>query len=200
MKLLLFSDLHCDASAAASLVQRSRGVDAVVCAGDLANCRRRLSVCVNVLRAITCPTVLVPGNNESFDELAAACREWPSAQVLHGSSATIGGIEFYGLGGGIPTTPFGEWSFDFTEQQAVELLTDCPQGGVLISHSPPKGAVDVASNGLSLGSTAVRAAIERLQPALVVCGHVHASAGQTATIGTTTVINAGPGGREWTLC
>lgn len=199
MKLLLFSDLHCDAQAASQLVARSRDFDVVVCAGDLANCRRRLNVCLDILRQISRPTLYVPGNNESFDELSRACAGWTSAHVLHGSGISIDGVNFFGLGGGIPTTPFGDWSFDFTEQEATHLLADCPTGGVLISHSPPKGAVDVASNGQSLGSTAIRAAIEKRQPHLVVCGHIHASAGQTATIGSTTIINAGPGGMEFMM-
>jgi Icc-related predicted phosphoesterase len=80
-------------------------------------------------------------------------------------------VEFFGLGGGIPVTPFGAWSYDFTEEQAAELLSGCPKGGVLVSHSPPKGAVDVDSRGRSLGSVAVRDAVDRLEPVLVVCAH-----------------------------
>lgn len=198
-RLLLFSDLHCDTVAAKSLVARSLEADIVICAGDLATTRRRLDLCLDVLKAITKPTVLVPGNNESLGELAAACRDWPNAHVLHGNGATINGIDFFGVGGGIPVTPFGDWSFDFSEEQAAELLEHCPSGGVLVSHSPPKGTVDVASNGMSLGSTAIRAAVERLKPKLVVCGHIHGSAGQSARIGPTTVINAGPDGLLWPL-
>jgi Icc-related predicted phosphoesterase len=197
IKLLLFSDLHCDAAAASRLVQRSQGFDVAVCAGDLANCRRQLSVCVDVLKGMTCPVVMAPGNNESFDELTKACRGWTSAHVLHGSGIRICGIEFFGVGGGIPVTPFGDWSFDFTEDQAESLLASCPTDGVLVSHSPPKGLLDIASNGRSLGSTAVRAAMERVTPRLVVCGHIHASAGQSTKFGDTTIINAGPQGMEF---
>jgi Icc-related predicted phosphoesterase len=62
---------------------------------------------------------------------------------------------------------------------------------MLVSHSPPKGAVDVTGSGQSLGSTSVRDAVI---PRLVVCGHIHASAGKRAQIGNTIIINAGPGG------
>lgn len=199
LRLLLCSDLHCDAAAASSLVTRSQQADILVCAGDLATTRRRLQVCLDILKTIDKPAVLVPGNNESLDELIAGCRGWSNAHVLHGSGVTLNGVEFYGVGGGIPVTPFGDWSFDFTEDQAADLLARCPAGGVLVSHSPPKGAVDVASNGESLGSTALRAAVERLRPKLVVCGHIHGSAGQSARIGPSTVINAGPEGLVWTL-
>ena len=199
MKLLLFSDLHADLAAARRLVERARAADAVVGAGDIGNVRRGLRGCVNVLRAIDRPAVLVAGNNESTDELAEACRDWPQAHVLHGSGVQIAGVPFFGIGGGIPVTPFGAWSYDFTEEQAAELLAGCPAGCVLVSHSPPKGAVDVSSGGQCLGSVAVRDAVVRLRPVLVVCGHIHSSAGQQAAIGPSPVVNAGPEGIEWEL-
>jgi Icc-related predicted phosphoesterase len=70
---------------------------------------------------------------------------------------------------------------------------------VLVSHSPPKGAVDQTGTGQSLGSTTVRDAVIRLKPRLVVCGHIHASGGKRTQIGNTTIINAGPGGTLFTL-
>ncbi len=143
------------------------------------------------------PAVLVAGNNESTEELADACRDWDNAHVLHGYAVTLGGVAFFGIGGGIPVTPFGAWSYDFTEVEAAALLADCPAGGVLVSHSPPKGAVDVSSSGRSLGSTAVRDAVARCRPLLVVCGHIHACGGQQAMIGASPVVNAGPDGVEW---
>ncbi len=204
MRLLLWSDLHCDVAAARRLIDRAKDADVVIGAGDFATCRRGLSSTLEVLRAIDRPAVLVAGNSESAGELAAACRSWPTAHVLHGSGVTIDGgrrtgVEFYGLGGGVPVTPFGAWSWDFTEEEAEALLANCPQGGVLVSHSPPRGTLDISSTGRSLGSEAVRRAIDRTRPALVVCGHIHESSGQQARIGDTIVVNAGPRGMELTL-
>lgn len=199
MKLLLFSDLHADVSAAKSLVECSKTADVVIGAGDFGNMRRQVDLCIQVLQSISCPAILVPGNNESTDELRAACKNWKSAVVLHGSGVTVNGIQFYGLGGGIPITPFGDWSFDFDETEAEKLLREMPNNAVLVSHSPPKGAVDLSSRGQSIGSTAVRDAIVSKQPVLTVCGHVHASAGKLGRIGTLPVVNAGPKGVEWAL-
>ena len=194
MELLLFSDLHCNVAAAERLVERARGVDVAIGAGDFGQVRRRVGVCIDVLRDLPCPAVVVPGNNESLDELRAACRGWEAVHVLHGTGVAIGGVNFFGLGGGVPVTPFGSWSYDFSEEQAAELLKDFPVGGVLVSHSPPKGCLDTDGNGESRGSTAVCDLILTKKPALVVCGHIHASAGRTETFHGTTVVNAGPGG------
>ena len=192
--MLLFSDLHTDTEASKRLVALSKEADVAVGAGDFANARSGISKCIDVLRQIRVPTVLVPGNNESLKELGDACRSWVGVHVLHGCGVDISGQHFFGLGGGIPVTPFGSWSWDFSEDDGEALLANCPPGAVLVSHSPPKGAVDVSSSGRSLGSTSVRNAVIRLKPKLVVCGHIHASAGQQAMIETTPIINAGPEG------
>jgi Icc-related predicted phosphoesterase len=50
-----------------------------------------------------------------------------------------------------------------------------------------------------LGSQAVGEAIINKQPTLVVCGHIHGSAGQVAYLDKITIINAGPEGMIWKL-
>jgi Icc-related predicted phosphoesterase len=199
MKLLLFSDLHANRSAAEAVVRMAQDADIVVGAGDFANGRRDIEVCIDVLKTIDRPAILVAGNNESTEELRIACRVWPSAIVLHGSAAVVNGIAFYGLGGGVPVTPFGAWSYDFSEDEAAELLAGCPSGCVLVTHSPPRGTVDLSSQGKSLGSAAVRDAIVRTAPRLVVCGHIHASGGKQGVVGETPVVNAGPAGMIWDI-
>lgn len=199
MKLLLFSDLHGNQAAAQQLVALAREVDIVVGAGDFGNLRRGIDTAIGLLTSIDKPAVLVPGNAESTAELEAACRAWPAAHVLHGTGINLAGIDFFGIGGGIPVTPFGSWSYDFSEAEARQLLADCPAGGVLVSHSPPKGVVDLSSRGVNLGSIAIREAIEQQQPALVVCGHIHESAGEQAQIDNSVVINAGTAGIIWEL-
>lgn len=199
MNLLLFSDLHRDRAAARRIVELSRDVDVVIGAGDFATVRRGIRDTIDVLAAITTPAVLVPGNSESFEELQAACAKWPSALVLHGAGTVIDGVPFWGLGGAVPVTPFGDWSYDFSEAAATDLLRDCPSAGVLVTHSPPKGCLDVSSSGNSLGSTAVWEALQRCRPQLVVCGHIHDSSGRQMQVGGTTIINAGPLGMRFEI-
>lgn len=194
MKLLLVSDLHRDLEAAARVVERSVEADVVIGAGDFAIQRRGLEPIISVLSAMRVPAVLVPGNGESVEELRAACASWDDAHVLHGSGVEIEGVPFFGLGGGVPVTPFGEWSYDFTEEEASELLRDLPNRAVLVSHSPPFGHVDLDASGRHLGSTAVRDAIELTGPRIVVCGHVHASWTERSELGGTPIVNAGPVG------
>lgn len=199
MKILAFSDLHNDTDHAGRLVEMGTSVDLVIGAGDFCNAHRGLERMMSVLSAIEVPSVLVPGNAETDDELREASAAWSAATVLHGSGTEVNGQPVFGIGGGIPVTPFGSWSFDFTEEEATAMLVDCPEGAILVSHSPPKGTLDVSSRGSSIGSTAVRDAIARTSPKLVVCGHIHNCGGQREQIGSTLVANAGPAGMVLTV-
>ena len=190
MRLLVFSDVHRDLRQAARLAERASEADVVVAAGDFASVHRGLEELIDMLVVIETPTVLVPGNNETDEALRQACAGWSSARVLHGEGTEIDGVAFFGLGGGVPVTPW-DWSFDLTEEEAAERLAGCPDGGVLVSHSPPKGYVDGSDR---LGSEAVLRAVEEKQPRLVVCGHVHEAAGEEAMVGASRVLNAGPAG------
>jgi Icc-related predicted phosphoesterase len=197
VKLLAFSDLHRDREQAERLVELARQADVVVGAGDFGSVRLGTAKAIEPLTAIEKPTVLVPGNNESESELAEACQGWPSAILLHGQDTEIEGVKFFGLGGGVPVTPF-PWSFDLSEREADEQLKRAPEDCVLVVHSPPKGYVDVA-HGRHMGSEAILAAIEAKRPRLVLCGHIHESWGQEATIGPSPVVNLGPKGRLFEL-
>lgn len=190
MKILAFSDLHQSRSRAAQLVEASHQADLVIGAGDFCNMRQGLDDAMAMLSGITAPFIVVPGNAESAEELtqAAAGR----ATVLHGSGIEISGLKLFGLGYGVPTTPFGSWSCDLSEAQAEDMLSGCETANILICHSPPKGVADQTSMGMSVGSTAIRDAIARIQPKLAVCGHIHDSWGKSGTIGATKVVNLGP--------
>ena len=166
--------------------------DVVVGAGDFASVHRGLEETIAALEPIDTPTALVAGNNETDRALREACAGWGAATVLHGDGAEIDGTSFWGLGGGVPTTRW-DWSFDLTEDEAWERLADCPEGAVLVLHSPPKGHVDRRGDK-HLGSEAILRAIEEKRPPVAVCGHIHECFGEEATIGPTKVLNLGPDG------
>ena len=118
MRLLAFSDLHRDRTM-----------------------HRGLEEMIEVLSAISAPAVLVPGNAETDTELWQACASWSGAHVLHGQALALEGVQFFGLGGGVPPTPF-PWSFDLSEEEAAAKLESCHEGAILVVHSPPKGHLD----------------------------------------------------------
>lgn len=193
MRILAFSDLHRDLESAASLVERGADADVVIGAGDFASVHEGLDETIGALSGIEAPTVLVPGNNETDAALREAVASWPAATVLHGGGTEIDGVPFFGLGAGVPITPW-DWSFDLSDEEAAGMLAGCPDDAVLVVHSPPQGHADASSAGDHLGSVAILEAIEVKRPRLAVCGHIHESWGERSTVGPTEIANLGPAG------
>ncbi len=190
MRILAFSDLHMARNRAADLVAASSEADLVIGAGDYCNMRQGLDQAIEMLAGIAAPLVLVPGNAESAPELTEAVPD--GVHVLHGAGMNVDGVQIFGLGYGVPPTPFGDWSCDLTEGAATELLGRCDSTDILILHSPPKGYGDRTSHGQSVGSVAIRDAIERIQPGLAMFGHIHDSWGYRGNLGPTELANLGP--------
>lgn len=188
MRILAFSDMHLSRRAAAAIRAAAPEADLVIGAGDFCNMRAGLAEAMALLAALDDRAIYVPGNAESVDELRAAT----PATVLHGQSVERAGLRIFGLGYAVPVTPFGSWSCDLTETQAEALLAGMTAADILVCHAPPKGIADRTSSGLSVGSTAIRAAVERVQPRLCLCGHIHDSWGESGFIGATAVHNLGP--------
>ncbi|MBL1436997.1 MAG: hypothetical protein COB08_012485 [Rhodobacteraceae bacterium] len=82
--------------------------------------------------------------------------------------------------------------FDIPEAEAAPLLKAAMGADIIICHSPPKGVADVMAPRGSMGSVEIRKAIERVQPRLMLCGHVHDCWGERGEIGLTKVANLGP--------
>jgi Icc-related predicted phosphoesterase len=193
VRILAFSDLHRDLDQGAKLVEMSADADLVVGAGDFASVHEGLDETIGALSSIATPTILVPGNNETIEALREAAADWQAATVLHGESAEIEGVEFFGLGAGIPVTPW-DWSFDLDDAAAASIMGDCPEGAFLVLHSPPKDHCDSAGGETHFGSESLLEAIEEKRPSFAVCGHIHESWGCESTIGATPVRNLGPKG------
>ena len=73
----------------------------------------------------------------------------------------------------------------FSEVEASRLTLCCP-------HAPPHDtACDRLASGEHVGSAAVRAFVERRQPDLVLCGHIHEARAEDR-IGRSRIVNPGP--------
>lgn len=104
-------------------------------------------------------------------------------------------IAVFGIGGSTPTpmnTPaeFSEKSYAGWLEKEWQTACKYPHT-ILISHNPPKNsACDVIGGGIHVGSEAVRHFIEKYQPEICICGHIHESKG-IDQIGRTKIINPG---------
>ncbi len=189
MKILAFSDVHCDHAACEALAAAANQADLIIGAGDFAQRREGLAETMAILEPFADKAVYVAGNNETPEELRAAT----SAEVLHGEMTERLGLKIYGLGGAIPELNITAFeSFDIPEAEAAPMLAAASGADILICHSPPKGFADVMASRGSMGSVEIRNTIESVQPKLMVFGHVHDCWGERGKIGRTEVANLGP--------
>jgi Icc-related predicted phosphoesterase len=171
------------------------GVDLVLLGGDLTNFRGAdvARTIVDEIRAQG-PAVLAVCGNTDLPEIESYLRD---EQIdLDRRSRAIGGATFAGISAGLP---FGGTPYERTEEElaaAAEAALsaaarEAARPLVLVSHQPPRGTRCDLTRGGHVGSTAIRDAILRHQPDLVLCGHIHESAGNDLLAGSR-IVNPGP--------
>lgn len=105
------------------------------------------------------------------------------------------GIKIMGVGLSVPT-PFGTPS-EVSEEEMADMLEetyarvgDYKQLILAVHDSPYGTSLDTISNGMHVGSRSVRNFIEKIQPDIVVSGHIHEASGED-TIGKSRIFNPG---------
>lgn len=104
-------------------------------------------------------------------------------------------VVVFGVGGSTPTpmntpTEFPESSYAQWLEEVWQEAKKYPFS-VLISHNPPKNtACDIVGDNIHVGSQAVRDFIEKKQPDVCICGHIHESRAEDK-IGRTRIVNPG---------
>ena len=111
---------------------------------------------------------------------------------LHLQRHEMGGIGIAGIGGTIPL-PF-RTRVAFKETSLVRRLAEIAQNTeVLVAHPPPYGFLDLVAGRAHAGWKRLTGLMTDLQPVLIICGHIHESAGFALT-GRTMVVNCAMGG------
>ena len=189
-------DVHDSSIDALAAVPELSESDGLIITGDLTNIGgvHEAARVLNVAR-IHAPVVAAQiGNMDKAEVADFLSREGIN---IHAAARSLApGLAAIGIGGSTPT-PFATPS-EFPEAKYTAWLEACwPEAKklahqvLLISHNPPKNTnCDIVGAGIHVGSEAVRAFIEKYQPSLCLCGHIH-EARATDAIGTTQVINPG---------
>lgn len=125
-------------------------------------------------------TLIVPGNHDKWVEAnpSLAKQEFAAlgATLLIDEAIVIDGKTFYGT----PWTPiFNMWAFMDTETGLARKFAGIPDGvDVLITHGPPNGYLDECQvPPIHVGSVSLLQEINRAQPKVTICGHVHEGRG-----------------------
>lgn len=189
MKLLTFVDLHEDRGTLRQLVSRAKQPDVnfVVCAGDFSTFGRGMRTVLEEFNQLGKTLYIIPGNHEEKIDLIDAVKPYAHCIVLHRRAIPIAEYLFLGYGGGGFTMEDAqfrkiarEWYGKYKRQKLV-----------LVTHQPPYGTKIDLLEKQHVGNIDYRKFIERVNPKLVICGHLHETAGVVDSIGKTRIVNPG---------
>jgi Icc-related predicted phosphoesterase len=192
MKLIAITDIHGDLRHLPLLLQEE--FDLLLVCGDLTDLGGEDSgvEVLNQLASLNRPMLGVHGNCDKPAVLSLLENRDIS---LHGLGKRYSGVGFFGAGGS-NATPFGTPS-EYSEEElerALEVghsMVARTEVKVMVSHAPPlETNCDRITSGQHVGSSAVRSAIEKFKPQLVLTGHIHESVAADQ-IGPSLVLNPG---------
>ena len=159
--------------------------DILVLAGDISNFTQPGKI-LSRLNALPVPILVIRGNSDlkRVDHLFSAL---PNCIPVHAVCTTIKSISFVGIGGTLPI-PFRS-RICLNEQSClkkVEPLVNTHT--VLVTHTPPYGYQDLVMGRFHAGSMGLRKLINKCQPQVLICGHIHEGDGMSV-VGKTRVVN-----------
>lgn len=195
MRLVAITDLHGREEALQAILSDAGNTDIVLLGGDITNFGSPVDAdrMIQTAKENAATVLAVAGNCDSaeidrrLDELGVG---------LHGRGRICENVGIHGLSA-IPPWKRGMYQLsEETLSAALESgyasIRDARQR-VLLAHVPPRGTrLDRTYFWTHAGSATVRSFIERVQPALVFCGHIHEGRG-IEKLGSTTICNCGFG-------
>ncbi len=187
MKIYAVADVHARSRRLKTIraVVTEERPDAVVIAGDLTSYIRSGPV-LAALDALSLPVFVIRGNSDlSFLEKHFSA----SANItsLHARRIIWEGVSLVGISGAIPV-PFRTRVRMREKKLFAGIRSLIDDQTVLVVHPPPFGIRDRVGKTFSAGSKGVRALVEQVRPAVVICGHIHEDAG-VARLGSSLVVN-----------
>jgi Icc-related predicted phosphoesterase len=195
MRIAFVVDVHDRFDEVPRALEAIGPVDVLVVGGDLTNAGTPEDAerAIGLWRPLAPRLLAVAGNMDSpaIDDRLVAL-----GVSIDGRGVIVDGVGLFGASAS-PPTPFRT-----PHEVPDETLADSAQAGlddvasaplkIFVPHSPPYGTVcDLLRSGEHVGSRSLRTFIEREQPDLVLCGHVHEARGEDR-LERSRIVNPGP--------
>jgi hypothetical protein len=200
LKILAASDIHGDTNLVKKLAEQAEkeNVDLVVLCGDLTMGERSTDNIIGPFAARHKKVLLIPGNHETVataDFLADVYD--PFVRNIHGYSVRYKDVGIFGAGGVTnvgPAPPIDEGEMYDLLKKGFDKISYLKKR-IMVTHIHPTDTKMEKMSKFVPGSDAVRKAVERFKPDILLCGHVHEAEGLEEKIGKTRVINVGRKGK-----
>ena len=194
MKILAFTDMHGSLKAYKKLKKKAKEADVIVCAGDFTIFEQAMEYLLMKINKLGRKVLLVHGNHEDPHDLKKACGLFTNTEFIHNKGVVSGNCLFIGYGGG----GFSLADKEFEKKYSKELLRIIEENpgkkAVFVTHAPPYGTAADKIMDEHCGNKSFRKFLEKAKPALMICGHLHETAGKTDMLHHTRIVNPGPYG------
>jgi hypothetical protein len=195
MRIAYVVDVHDRFDAVPEALARIGDVDLLLVGGDLTTggTPDDAARAIELWQPLAPRLLAVAGN---MDSAAIDERLVELGVSIGGRGVTINDVGFAGVSASPPTrlhTPY-ELEDEEIGRRAEAALDEIREARVRIfcPHAPPyETACDRLRSGEHVGSVVLRRLVEREQPDVVLCGHIHEARG-TDRVGAAQVVNPGP--------
>lgn len=195
MRIAYVVDIHDHVASVHQAVAQLGPLDVLIIGGDIttAGTPDDAADAIKHWRTLATRLLALAGN---MDSAAIDARLDQLGVALDSRGIALGDLGVFGVSAAPKSPLHTPYELDEDElerriETAYAKVRNC-RTLIFCPHAPPRGtACDQLRSGEHVGSTAVRAFIERAQPHLVLCGHIH-EARATDTIGNTSIVNPGP--------
>jgi hypothetical protein len=188
-KILAIGDIHGDTGLVRRLVKKAEkeNVDLIILAGDLTYAEQSTDYIVGPFIKAKKQVLLIPGNHESLATADFLASAYPNTKNIHGSSFVKNDVGVFGAGtANMGVHQIGDENIFKMLQKGHEEIKSSPRK-VMVTHMHHYGS-KAEMFGFK-GSQAIRKAIEKFSPDVLISAHIHEAAGMEETIGSTLVIN-----------
>jgi uncharacterized protein len=195
MKIAFLVDVHDRFEAVPAAMREIGAVDLLIIGGDITTggTPAQAARAIESWRSLAPRLLALAGN---MDSPAIDARLAGLGVSLDGRGVDFGDIGVFGVSAA-PRSPLhtpyelSDEELERRVQAGFATVKDC-RVKVFCPHAPPRDtACDRLRSGEHVGSAVIRTFVERHQPDLVLCGHIHESRGADE-IGASRVVNPGP--------
>jgi uncharacterized protein len=196
LKILAAGDIHGDTGLAEKLAERAEKekCDLVILCGDLTMMEQSTDNIIGPFKKRHEKVLLLPGNHETV-ATADFLADLYGVKNIHGYSVKYSDVGIFGCGGA------NIGLFQLEEDEIYDLLKKgfnkikYLEKKIMATHVHPSDSKMEKFTDIFPGSKGVRKAIDKFNPDILLCSHVHEAEGIEEKIGKTKVINVGKKGK-----
>ncbi len=205
MKILSAGDIHGDMGIVKKLAEKAKkeNVDLVILCGDITQSDQSTANLIGPFIKEHKQVLIIPGNHESLATVDFLSEVY-GVKNMHGYSLKFVDPKTKNLNkvlGIFGCSAVNLGIHQITDKETYDLLKKGfdyihdMKTKIMVTHVHPSDSKMEKFTQFFPGSKAVRKAIDKFQPDILFCSHVHEAEGLEEKIGKTRVINVGPKGK-----